>query len=159
MADRGAKQIGTRAAGACPDPHVGTPVPPARVRPTTGGHLNGQGGGTDTGSHAVPDVGVGFDLSGTVSLAGMGTFDLTGWVRGVGFAARGRATGRVVLADARGTIALDLRGPLQPGFSRLPADFAYTATAGTGAYRRLAAAGTAHFAFSPDSSAFTVQFA
>ncbi|WP_439620567.1 hypothetical protein [Gemmata sp.] len=154
------KQIATRAAaGARPDPHVGTPAPPARDRVAAGRHLNGQGGGTDTGSHALPDVGTVFDLSGTVALAGMGAFELTGWVRGVGFAARGRATGRVVLTDAHGTIALDLLGPLQPGFSPLPAAFTYTATGGTGAYRRLAAAGTAHFAFSPESGAFSVQFA
>jgi hypothetical protein len=163
VSNRGAKLMtknaGSWAAGACLDPHVGTPVPPARERARAGRNLNGQGGGTDTGTHALPDVGTVFDLCGTVSLAEMGTFELTGWVRGVGFSARGRAIGRVALTDPHGTIALDLLGPLQPGFSPLPAVFTYTTSEGTGAYRRLAAAGTAHFAFSPETGAFSVQFA
>jgi hypothetical protein len=99
--------------------------------------LQGPGSGTYQQLPALPDVGTGFNLNGTVNLAGLGTFQVQGEVHGVGFVAWGRATGELVLTSAKGTITLALHGAIQPGFSAIPRELVYSVTGGTGAYSHL----------------------
>jgi hypothetical protein len=114
-------------------PHIPTSV--AAAPPLHS--LHGTASGTYTAGPLVVDAGVYNQLSGTATFGTRGTFQVTGSVNGVGMIAQGRAGGELTFTNSRGTITVTLRGPLQPGFSPLPANFHYTIVGGTGAYQHL----------------------
>lgn len=97
--------------------------------------------GTGTGAYHVaqtPVAGLGErrDFFGKMTFKGLGTFDVTGSVRAVA-SAGGRATGTLYLTDAKGTITLNLRGPIQSANGAMPSEFVYNITKATGAYESL----------------------
>jgi hypothetical protein len=80
-----------------------------------------------------PDTGTRWDFTGTGKTKKLGTFTLTGSVTGPGFIASARASGKLLITTARGTITLYLHGPPQtPG--TLPSYFSWSIGRGTGAY-------------------------
>jgi hypothetical protein len=58
-------------------------------------------------------------------------------IRGVGFQTGARATGRITLSNASGTVVVDLTGPVQPSLSPIPSNYHYKVVGGTGAYANL----------------------
>ncbi len=97
--------------------------------------------GTGTGSYHIaqtPISGLGQrrDFFGKMSLGSLGTFDVTGSVRGNADAG-GRATGTLTLTNAQGSITISLRGPIQSPNAAVPSEFVYTVTKATGAYQNL----------------------
>jgi len=116
------------------------PELPAAVVSHRGHSLHGSALATYVRSEELElDVGVHNILRGTATL-GRESFELSGWMRGVGMLIEGRASGGLVLTNARGTIMLALEGPLQPGFSPIPTKFHYTLS-GTGAYEHINGSG------------------
>lgn len=114
--------------------------------------------GTGTGTYHEPavtiDAGTSFTLNGTAKLDGLGTFHVTGQVQGVGMIAWGRATGELVLTNARGTITLALHGPVQHAFGTLPHELVYSVSGGTGAYSHVTGYGTVGMTLLPAPVAF-----
>jgi hypothetical protein len=104
--------------------------------------LHGTGTGTYHANPVPTDAGTSFTLSGTVHVAGLGTFRVTGSVQGVGMIASGRARGELVLSNDRGTITLALHGPVQSAFSQPPAELVYSVVRGTGHFRHVSGYGT-----------------
>jgi hypothetical protein len=104
--------------------------------------LRGTGTGTYHGPQVTIDAGASFNLSGTVKLAGLGSFRVTGSVEGVGMIRFGRATGEMILSNAHGTIAIELHGVVQPAFSQVPPVLVYSVTKGTGDFRHLTGYGS-----------------
>jgi hypothetical protein len=90
--------------------------------------LQGTGTGTYHGPAVSVDAGTSFTLSGTVHLNGLGTFQVTGGVHGVGMIAWGRAGGELVLTGAQGTITLTLHGSIQHAFGAVPHELVYVVT-------------------------------
>ena len=144
------------------------PVPAAQVTaaPNPSHPLHGTGAGHYAGRSLVTDAGPSDTLAGRADLAGLGSFNVSGWVQGVGMVAYGRAAGQLVLSDSRGTITLALHGPVQPGFSPLPAEFVYSVSGGKGAYQHLRGYGVVGLTLTPDPTAsvlppqgqFTLRF-
>jgi hypothetical protein len=116
--------------------------------------LQGTGTGTYQGPAVSVDAGTSFTLSGTVHLNGLGSFQVTGGVHGVGMIAGGRAGGELVLTGAQGTITLALHGPIQPAFGAVPHELVYVVTGGTGAYSHLTGYGTLDTTLTPAPVAF-----
>ena len=59
--------------------------------------LHGTGTGNYIGHSLIVDAGLFDTLSGTAHLTGLGSFEIAGWLQGVGLVAHGRATGRLEL--------------------------------------------------------------
>ena len=132
-------------APADPVPVVVVSAPPAS-HPL---HGTGQGGYTDPTFGGPVDAGVSHTLHGTVTLQGLSTFDLSGWVGGTGMVLNGRATGHLVLTNAKGTLTVELHGPIQPGFSPIPSELVYSISGGTGAYAHAKGYGVTNLSFMP----------
>jgi hypothetical protein len=135
----------------------------APVLPTLGGGLAatvtahpllGAGVGTYHGPQVTIDAGTSFAVTGTATLRGLGSFAVKGSVQGVGFIASGRATGQLVLSNARGTITLALHGAVQTGFSQPPTELVYVVTAGTGAFSHVSGYGAVGMIRHPAPTAF-----
>jgi hypothetical protein len=108
----------------------------------------GPGGGN-------PDSGGQYDFIGNGKKATLGKFKLTGHVTTPGFIANAKASGRLVLTSARGTITLSLHGPPQtPG--TLPPSFSYKIVKGTGIYTN--STGKGHIAVSASDSTHKFLF-
>ena len=107
--------------------------------------------GVIEGSYSVrrnaPDAGVAYDLRGSAMLDAFGTFDMDGSVQTTGFIQSGRATGVVVLTNAKGSITLALTGPVQPGFAPPPTSMTYTIQGATGAYAGMTGRGSTNVSF------------
>jgi hypothetical protein len=99
--------------------------------------------GTWTNQPTLPDTGKTQDLEGSGVFFSLGQVQMSGRLHTPGFVLQGRTTGTLVLSNARGSITLELVGPLQSGFSPPPSAFQYTITGGTGAYAGLTGQGTA----------------
>ncbi len=127
---------------------------PAIVAPTPAAVPSHPLSGSGAGAYHVartPVAGLGErrDFFGKINFAGLGTFDVTGSVRAVA-AAGGRATGTLYLSDGKGTITLNLRGPVQAANGAMPSEFVYTVTKATGAYGHLRGGyGLVHVTFAP----------
>jgi hypothetical protein len=104
--------------------------------------LTGKGHGSFTGSGLIVDAPPTYKLQGTADLAAFGRVSVQGWVTGVGFISNGRATGTLTFTNAKGSVTVDLLGPVQPGFSQLPHYLHYRIASGTGAYSKLSEEGT-----------------
>jgi hypothetical protein len=115
---------------------VGTPaaaiVSPQPIEKVV--ELNGTFRGYYKVHTAVPDVGSTYDFNGSGYVHGVGHAFVTGHIQSLGFVAQGRSTGTLFLAGNRGTLTLQLTGPLQKGFSGLPDAFAFKVVGGTGQY-------------------------
>src|SRR5581483_7237629 len=110
----------------------------------------GQVTGTWDSVPTLPDVGKTQELSGTGTVAPLGAVAVRGELHTPGFVAQGRATATLTLTTERGSVTLQLTGPLQPGFSQPPATFQYTITGGTGAYAGASGSGSVAFAEQPE---------
>jgi hypothetical protein len=61
------------------------------------------------------------------------------------------ATGSMTIAAPRGTLNLNLTGPVQKGFSPLPSTFTYNITGGTRAYQMATGSGTIAVTLNPSA--------
>jgi hypothetical protein len=116
---------------------VASPMPPQLKHP-----LAGHGSGAYSTDLIPTDAGTVYHLHGSANLAGLGQVEILGSVTAVGFTTMGRASGRLTLFGNGGSVTVQLLGPEQPGFSRLPHYFHYNVVSGTGAYLHLADSGT-----------------
>jgi len=64
-------------------------------------------------------------------------------VHTVGSLQRGNAGGTVALTNPNGSVSLTLKGPQQPDFSKLPYQFRYQITGGSGDFAGARGTGTA----------------
>jgi hypothetical protein len=94
---------------------------PARVIPPPHHELvlHGLLQGTYSAS-SFPDAGTTYALSGQGQVAPLGPTGVTGSPHSLGFILHGHAGGTLTLSDARGTVTVQLTGPLQNGFSPRP---------------------------------------
>jgi hypothetical protein len=104
----------------------------------------------------IPDVGSTYRIGAAGRLSPVGQTGDTAVIQTTGFIATGMATGSMSVAAPRGTLKLNLTGPVQKGFSPLPSSFTYTITGGTRVYRTATGSGT--IAVSLNSSAFSTNF-
>lgn len=88
---------------------------------------------TDTGALTVDQI-LTTTLNGTTALDGYGPVKVTGTLHSVGFVFVGRATGRITLSNATGSVTLDLEGPDQAGMSPLPTVWAFKVASHTGTF-------------------------
>jgi hypothetical protein len=116
----------------------------ALIAPPTPVHhaLAGVGHGDVSRNWTIMDVGSSFTLKGTAQVADLGQVTVTGSVHGVGFAWSGHAGGTLTFSNPKGSVKVNLEGPLQGGFSSLPRYFHYQISSGTGAYGKLTDQGT-----------------
>jgi hypothetical protein len=108
------------------------------------------------GHWVFPDTGTQYRLSGTVDLAGLGHFEVSGSVQSVAFNFPGNSGGELTFSNACGSLTLRLVGPEQAGGSNLPGTFHYRVTSATGAYRGLQASGELLLALKPGPSGHQV---
>ncbi len=115
--------------------------------------LAGQGQGTYTGNSLIVDAGVSDTLQGQANLARLGQVTVQGAVHGLGFIASGHATGTLTFTNDNGSVTLELKGPLQKGFSPLPTNWHYVVTEATGAYQDLQGEkGSLQLTLTPDTT-------
>jgi hypothetical protein len=93
-------------------------------------------------SFGVPDIGSTYRIGTVGRLAPLGQSSEAAQVHTTGFIAQGMATGTMTIRAARGSLSLNLIGPVQPGFSPLPSTLSYTITGGTRAYQNASGTGT-----------------
>jgi hypothetical protein len=138
---------------------------PIAVTTTTATHpLAGQGQGTFTnpvtpGALTI-DALTTYNFNGTANLAAMGQVRITGTIHSVGFLLRGQAAGQLTFSNSRGSVTIQLTGPLQPGYTgypTLPTVFSYTVVARTGAFAQLADHGTLGLVVYPQLFNYTPQ--
>ncbi|MEI8021507.1 MAG: hypothetical protein WCH39_25075, partial [Schlesneria sp.] len=77
--------------------------------------LNGPGAGNFTSNSATYQL-----TDGTASLEIMGQVNVSGTIKGIGFATIGRATGKLTLTNSQGSVTLSLTSPVRHGFVPLP---------------------------------------
>jgi hypothetical protein len=123
--------------------------------------LTGHGAGTYTSGHSVPDVGQTYQFDGTADLAALGNVTVKGGLHSVGFVAQGEATGRLTFTNAKGSVTVELVGPVQAGFAVLPERFTYQVVNSSGAFKNLRDHGTLQLQLKPaasgDNGTFQVQ--
>jgi hypothetical protein len=106
----------------------------ATLAPVLGGTLTG----TYTTTHANPDTGTQYNLNGSGILNLVGRVTAKGTLQSLGFVISGHAGGTVTLTTAgKDTITLQLTGPKQKGFARLPKHFTYKVTSASGQFASL----------------------
>jgi hypothetical protein len=126
---------------------VATPPQPHHHAPS------GHGQGQYTIAATIPDAGTTYHLDGDGHFGRLGAVDISGDLHSVGFIINGHAGGTLTLANARGSVTLQLEGPSQTGPSALPERFHFKITGGTGAYQHLHGHGTLHLHLgTPDST-------
>jgi hypothetical protein len=103
-------------------------------------------------AYTFPDVGTNYELSGQGQVLPLGQTTVTGGVHSLNFIRIGRAGGTLTLSDPRGTLTLQLIGPLAYGESPLPTRYDYTITGGTGAFAHDIGWGTAFLTLTPDTT-------
>ena len=123
---------------------LAAPAATGPVHPPSGG-----GEGVYLYDAVQSGAGVEYRMAGAADLAGLGPVTFTGWLRGVGFIANGRAAGTLTFVGADGSVKVRLDGPEQPGFSPMPHTFRYQIVSGSGAFAHRVDRGTLTLAFGP----------
>src|SRR5207249_4044414 len=113
--------------------------------------LDGAGHGKYTGDAVQSDRGLGFVLRGTANLAGMGHVAVHGSVHAVGFIQHGHAGGELTFSNSKGSVTVELTGPEQTAFSKLPTKFSYRVTGGTGSFASFSDHGSLSLFLRPSS--------
>jgi hypothetical protein len=98
-----------------------------------------------------------YNLDGSASLAGLGQVTVTGTLHGVGFVLSGQATGQLTFTNTKGSVTIQLTGPLQEGFQPLPEAFSYTVVAHTGAYKNVTDHGMLTLVVPPTTSGYVIS--
>jgi hypothetical protein len=119
---------------------------------STAAALTGHGSGHYSYDPVVSGAGREYRLHGTAYLAGLGEVSVSGNLRGVGFIAKGHATGELTFTNKYGSLTVDLEGPLQDAFSALPRHFSYKIVSGTGAYAGRTGEGSLTLVLTPSAS-------
>jgi hypothetical protein len=131
-------------------------------------HKPGSATGTYTQISSIsvndtPNLQAKYSVSGSASLTGLGTFNVTGFLHENTAFHRSRAGGHIALTSAQGMIVLQLTGPEQHAGAGLPGTFSYQIIGGTGAYRHLEGHGTALVTLTPNTGStdgsFSIIFA
>jgi hypothetical protein len=117
--------------------------------------LSGQMHGTDTMSHAVPDIGSQSSLSGSGRLS-VGLVTLSGSLHGTGFIARGYCTGSLGLRTTQGTLLLGLRSSSASSGFTTCVNYSWHIVSATGKYR--GQFGTGLLSITTRADAFTLSF-
>jgi hypothetical protein len=119
------------------DAHAHTFVPATAAHALAG---HGQGTYSNPVIHnaLTVDALTTYNFRGKADLAGLGHVTVTGSVHSVGFVLTGHATGQLTFSNAKGSVTVQLTGPMQQGFSALPTTFSYKVVGHTGAYAKLA---------------------
>jgi hypothetical protein len=112
--------------------------------------------GTLKGSYQIknpanPDVGANYTFFGHGKATPVGTADVAGHIRQLGFVATGRAEGLLVISTPKGSLTLKLEGPKQKGFAKLPDQFSYKITSSSGSYLKDRGHGTVVLVLDPAS--------
>ena len=94
-----------------------------------------------------------YQLAGRITLAGLGNFQMTGWVQGTGASGAGRATGHLILTNAYGSMTVELHSSIRPASSPVPLELVYSISSGTGVYAHTQGYGIAGFSFTPAPAA------
>jgi hypothetical protein len=105
----------------------------ATFAPVLGGTLTG----TYTTTHGNPDTGTRYDLTGSGTLNLLGPVTAKAMLQSLGNVASGHAGGTVTITAGTATITLQLTGPQQKGFARLPKHFTYKVTSANGRFGSL----------------------
>jgi hypothetical protein len=105
-----------------------------------------------------PDVGTTVDFRGSGDVLGVGRAKLSGALHGTGFIASSHVEGAITLANANGSLTLQVQSPSKGGFTA-PASgtYTYSVTKGTGAFKRDSGDGTIRLTLGPRSFAMTFQ--
>lgn len=119
-----------------------TPSTPAPTPVPAGRFFSGSGSGTYLSSLLMLTTPSGFHMTGTATIAGMGTVEVYAHMYTVGFTTTGNARGELTLRNSKGTITLRLSGPEQSRLSPLPTTFTYTVIRATGSYSNVRESGT-----------------
>ncbi len=109
---------------------------PCRLLPS-GSPLTGHGQGTFTSTGILIDVGPFYHLTGSADLRTVGQVSLSGTVEATSIDGPRHAGGDVTLRNGRGSVEVELQGPLEKGFAPLPDTFPYRVVTGSGAYAHL----------------------
>jgi hypothetical protein len=102
--------------------------------------------GTVRGAFVVtrgnPDTGATYQVVTAGRITPLGQTAGTARVQTTGFILLGTATGTMTINAPRGSLRLNLTGPLQPGFSQPPSTVSFTITGGTRSFRNVVGTGT-----------------
>ncbi len=127
-------------------------TPPSSTTPTIIS-LNGTLKGTYQITPGIPDTGTNYTFSGKGTVRPVGSSDVTGHVRQLGFVATGRAEGLAVISTPQGSLTLTLEGPKQKGFAQLPDRFSFKITNSSGNYLKDRGHGTLVLVVDPAKAA------
>jgi hypothetical protein len=123
-----------------PTAHFST-LPPTYSHP-----LAGYGAGNYSATTSAVDTGTTYHLSGSGHFRQIGNATVSGSIQSVGMIASGKAHGTLTFSNARGSVTVELTGPVQSGFSTPPTWFTYRVVSATGAYHSLKDHGTIRMA-------------
>ena len=107
-------------------------------------------------NHLNPDTGGTYSFGVEGKITPLGQTGDSGRIQTTGFIATGKATGTLTIAVPRGTLKLQLTGPVQGGLAALPSTLSYTITSGTHSYR--GATGSGSIVVTLNSSIFSSGF-
>lgn len=107
-------------------------------------------------SGSNPDVGGTYRIGVTGKVTPLGQTGDSGQIQSAGFIAQGTAKGTLTIAAPRGSLKLQLTGPVQSGPAPLPSTLSYTITSGTRSYR--GATGSGAFAVTLSASFVSNRF-
>ena len=98
--------------------------------------LTGTAQGTPSTVVGNPDVGTTVNFRGVAHLQGLGSLQLKGSLHGTGFLASSHVEGLLTLANARGSLLLQVQSPQAGGFTAPDSGVdSFTITRGTGAFQ------------------------
>jgi len=117
---------------------ISNPGGPIELTHPAHGHVTGS---YTSGMHGV-DAGVQDNFTGTGHITRLGNVTATGMIDGVGDAAQGHAMGTLTFTSAKGSLTIDVTGPVQKMFSPLPQHFHYHVISGTGVDAHVRGTGT-----------------
>jgi hypothetical protein len=143
----------TQVAG-IPVTHVATTAvtPSTTTSTTTVQHaLAGSGSGSYICTLQYMTMPSGYHFTGDGNVKGMGAVQMQIDVYGNGFVNKGSAHGTITLTNAKGSVTVQITGPMQPKLSHLPQWFQYKIVQATGAYKGMQDHGTLRLIRNPDA--------